>query len=716
MNQNRTKRKLTAIFSADVVGYSRLMDKDEAWTIKNLDENKNLIGEFVNEYGGRVIDAIGDNLLAEFSSIINSVECAVKIQQELKKKNDTLVEDRRMHFRIGVNLGDVVEEGGRIYGSGVNIASRLEALAEPGGICISGRTYDHIKSKLCLGYKYLGEHNVKNISEPIRIYRLLMEYENAGKVIGEEKAPSRTSFRIAITAVIALIIIATGLTGWIIYHHQSYKIESASIEREPSPVASGEKEAPKTIAVLPFENLSPEKDQEYFADGIAEELLNSLTRISELEVRGRTSSFYFKGKKENLGTISKKLNVEYILEGSVRKADKQIRITVQLINTKKDAHLWSKTYERTMDDIFAIQDDIAQSVADALQITLGVGELGRRPGMTGNTAAYDAYLAGRSYSLLLERENIFHAIEQLEQAVALDPDFAICWNTLSLAYVSAANLWVVERAEEFQEKGKAALKRVIELLPDSDLALRIAASQSGDMLEVERLIKKALMFTPGDYETIFEYGAFLYTVGRSAEAINYFQRLVRMEPLDSMAHFLLGAAYEINGNIHTAGIEYIKGRELASQPFLYNASLLVLAMEENNRELIDEYMTLMENQESEFNQVILSILDTQEEAGAKLRPFLTDPALSNVNGRTAFAVHASYFGEHELALQSFESIRSELDMTGIVPIWRPIHKGMRQLPGFKDFVQEVGLVDYWRESGNWGDFCHPVSDDDFVCD
>jgi adenylate cyclase len=215
---------------------------------------------------------------AEFNSVINSVECVVKIQQELKKKNDTLIEERRMHFRIGVNLGDVVEEEGRIYGSGVNIASRLEGLAEPGGICISGRTYDHIKTRLGLGYKYLGEHNVKNIDEPIRIYRLLMDSENAGKVIGKKEVPSRAYYRTAIVAVIILIIIGAGFFVWDFYSNQSIQ-----------------EETPKTIATLPFDDFSPEEDQGYFVDGLSEEILNSLAHIPNLNVTGRTSSFSFKG-------------------------------------------------------------------------------------------------------------------------------------------------------------------------------------------------------------------------------------------------------------------------------------------------------------------------------------------------------------------------------------------------------------------------------------
>jgi TolB-like protein/Tfp pilus assembly protein PilF len=498
--------------------------------------------------------------------------------------------------------------------------------------------------------------------------------------------------------------------------------EVAPTVAEQVPTVVDVEEAPKTIAVLPFENLSPEKDQEYFADGIAEELLNSLTRISELEVRGRTSSFYFKDKTEDLHTISEMLNVEYILEGSVRKAGEQVRITVQLINTRKDAHIWSKTYERTMDDIFAIQDDIAQSVADALQITLGVGELGRAPGMTSNIAAYDAFLSGRSLWLRPGRENISQAIEQLEHAVALDPDFAIGWNALANAYNLAA-IYIPERGEEFLAKQKAALSRVVELIPDTDFALRIAAERSGDRVEVERLYKKALALAPANYETNWGYGWFLNHMGRPMEAIDYFKRLVRLEPLASNAHMNLGVTYELSENSDAAALAIEKARELSDQPALPNAGLLVLAMEENNRALIDEYIALVQNTEllgnisdtRDINQVMHALLDTSEGAGAELRLFLTDPAYNNPMNRHWISIWASYFGEHELALRVYREVIG-LDSTMIWPIWRPIHKGMRRLPGFKDLVRDFGLVDYWRTTGKWSDFCHPVGEDDFVCD
>jgi adenylate cyclase len=696
MNQDRTKRKLTAILSADVVGYSRLMSEDEDATLRTLTSYIDRVSYLIKHNNGNVVKTTGDGVLAEFASAVDAVKCSVEIQQEIKHRNAELIESRRMEFRIGIHIGDIIEQNGDIFGDGVNIAARVEGLADPGYIFITRNVYDQVRRKLPYDYEFRGERKVKNIDEPVPVYRVLMDSEAAEKVV-DKKEHRGPSIKII---VIVLFIIIAGLLIWRFYPTQRQTPTTPEVEK-----------APKTIAVLPFENLSPEKDQEYFADGIAEELLNSLSRISGLEVRGRTSSFYFKGKDMDLPTISKMLNVEYILEGSVRKSGEEVRITVQLIKTQKDAHLWSKTYDRELKDIFAIQDDIAQSVADALQITLEVGALGRMPGMTRNIDAYDAFLAGRSLRLQSGRENNSQAIKQLEQAVALDPDFAIGWNELASAY-SVAPLLIPERGEEWEAKYEEVLSRAnklfLERFPESNLALIIAAGLSGDRMEEERLYNKALAVDPENYDTNFSYGMFLLEVGRPTEAIDYFQRCVRMEPLASWAYANLGLAYEFSGNSDAVAMTFKKGKELASDPTIFNIGLLVLAMEKNDRTLIGEYVALLGSDAQEINLVMHTLLDKPEEALAELRRRLNDPAYINSVNRSVIAAWASYFGEHEIALQIYRGF--------MFTCWRPIHKGMRQLPGFKDLVQEFGLVDYWRTSGKWGDFCHPVGENDFECD
>ena len=312
MTEERAKRKLSAILSADVKGYSRLMQDDESSTVQTLKAYRELMTSFTQEYRGRVVDSPGDNVLAEFGSVVDAVECSVKVQQELKEKNAGLPESRRMEFRIGVNLGDVIEDEDRIYGDGVNIAARVEGLAEGGGICISRTAYDQIKKKLPLGYEYLGEHSVKNIDDPVRVYRVLMESKDAGKLIGKQKPKSkRWVWAMAAAAVVVLIV--GGVTIWQFYFRLP-SVESALVENMAFPLP----EKP-SIAVLAFDNMSGDQKQEYIADGISENIITTLSKVPDLFVIARNSSFTYKGKPVKIQEVSEELGVRYVLEGSVQR-------------------------------------------------------------------------------------------------------------------------------------------------------------------------------------------------------------------------------------------------------------------------------------------------------------------------------------------------------------------------------------------------------------
>ena len=310
MTQEGFKRKLTAILSADVAGYSRLMGEDEEATVRTITTYREVLTTLIQQHNGKVVDSPGDNLLAEFASVVDSVQCAVAVQKEIKSLNDELPENRKMRFRIGINLGDVIQEEERIYGDGINIAARLEGLAKPGGICISGTSYDQVKNKLNLGYKNLGEHSVKNIAEPVRVYRVLTEFE-AAEVIGE-KIKSRKW--IALTVAIALIVAVGGSAGWYFYLSQSTKIEPASVEKMAYPLPDK-----PSIAVLPFDNLSGVPDQGYLADGITENIITALSYIPEIFVIARNSTFTYKGKAVKAQEVAEDLGVRYILEGSVQR-------------------------------------------------------------------------------------------------------------------------------------------------------------------------------------------------------------------------------------------------------------------------------------------------------------------------------------------------------------------------------------------------------------
>ena len=477
----------------------------------------------------------------------------------------------------------------------------------------------------------------------------------------------------------------------------------------------------QSIAVLPFVNMSSDPEQEYFSDGISEELLNQLSKIKDLHVAGRTSSFYFKGRNENLREIGEKLAVANVLEGSVRKSGNRVRVTAQLIKAADGYHLWSESYDRELDDIFTIQDDIAHAVTDALSITLGVGN---RCVSTRNIQAYEAYLTGRSLYHQVGRENVLQAIEYLERAVALDPAFIEAIGILAGYYYSAASVHVSDRAGEFLEKFETTATRAINIAPDSLEALRAQAvleMTKFNWLTAEQHFKKALSLAPDDSGTNNYYGVFLGYVGRLREATEYFQRVTRIEPLALVAAQALAVFYEAAGDLEASLQEIERGRRLAGDPNVNNGPLLVIALNKGNRAMINEAFeknikadSVIPTRYQGLTKSMYSLLDDPEAATAELRRVFKDPTYQNSFTHMVIAFYASYFGDHALALDIFRELRKANAYT-MVEMWRPMHKPMRQLPGFKDLVRDMGLVDYWRSTDNWGDFCRPVGDDDFEC-
>jgi len=336
MTAQGLKRKLSGILSADVEGYSRLMRDDEESTIRTLTTYRAAIIKLIQQYRGRVVDTPGDNILADFTSVVDAVNCAVEVQRELAERNAELPENRRMEFRIGVNLGDVVEEGERIYGDGVNIAARVEGLAEGGGICISGTVYDAVETKIGLEYEYLGEQEVKNIPKPVRVYRVLsFPGAAAHRVIKAKKAVGKT-WRNVVVAIVAVLVVGAAVAVWHFYFRPP-AMEPASIEKMVFPLPDK-----PSIAVLPFVNMSGDPEQEYFSDSLTEEIITGLSKVPHLFVIARNSTFTYKGKPVKIHQVAEELGVRYVLEGSFRKAEARLRVTAQLIDATTGHHLWAE--------------------------------------------------------------------------------------------------------------------------------------------------------------------------------------------------------------------------------------------------------------------------------------------------------------------------------------------------------------------------------------
>jgi len=455
MNTEKFERKLTAILSADVKGYSRLMRADEDETVRTLTDYRRAIAKLVVQYRGRVVDPPGDNLLAEFGSGLDAVNCAVEIQRELAERNEELPPERKMEFRIGVNSGDVIQEGERIYGDGVNIAARVEGLAEGGGISISGTVYDSIESKLGLEFEYQGEHEVKNIDKPIRVYRILSYPGAAAHRVVKAKKALRRSWRNMVLVIGAILFIGAGALALWYYYFRPPPVEVVTEAEMAFPLPDK-----PSIAVLPFVNVGADLDQEYIADGITEQIITTLARNPSLFVIASNSTFTYKGKPVKVQQVSRDLGVRYVVEGSVQKSGDKIRITAQLIDATTGKHIWAKTYDRDLKDIFAMQDEIAIEILRATGgELLGFGDLSRVKGTT-NVQAFLKFLKARTLSSTNERNNRV-AQQMFEESIALDPKFAMAYAVLGFSYCAQAmNGWSQSPGKDLQRAFKLAQKAI----------------------------------------------------------------------------------------------------------------------------------------------------------------------------------------------------------------------------------------------------------------
>jgi len=521
------KRKLTAILSADAVGYSRLMRDDEAATVRDIAAHRVLITEIIQQHHGRVIDSPGDNILAEFASVVDAVNGAIKIQEEIKRSNTDTPKDRRMEFRIGINLGDVIEEEKRIYGDGVNIAARVEGLASAGGISISGTVYEHIKDKLSLGYHYLGEQDVKNIPEPVRVYRLLTEPADAGKMIGEKKPKARKMRWAAFGSLAFVILVAGSLVIWNYYFR--VQIEPASLEKLAFPLP----EKP-SIAVLPFDNMSGDPDQEYIADGFTENIITGLSQIPEMFVIARNSTFTYKGKPAIIQQVAEDLGVKYVLEGSLMKSGEQLRITAQLIDATSGHHLWAERYDRNITDFFDLIDEVTRKIVLSLQVELTGGERARIWHST--TASFEAWgHTVRGYSLFQHntKEDNIRAREKFEHAIKIDPEYSTAWTYLAWTHFTEAWLGWSETPDESINKAIELANKAKNLDDTQAEVHSLLSAISVQQKHYEKGVaeaEKAIALSPNNSICHVYLAWALYSVGRFDEAVKAQKRAMRLSP------------------------------------------------------------------------------------------------------------------------------------------------------------------------------------------
>jgi adenylate cyclase len=563
MTIQEVKRKLAAILSADVKGYSRLMGEDEETTLRTLNAYKEVMGSLIQQHRGRVVGTAGDSVLAEFGSVVDAVQCAVEIQQVLRAKNAVVPENRRMEFRIGINLGDVIEERDTIYGDGVNIAARLESLSEAGGICISGSAFEQIENKLPLRYDYLGEHEVKNIIKPVRVYRARIEPEAVPSKLGEEKKPLQKRLPKEALAIIAVIVIA-GLVALyqFVLRPSPSKTEVASKEKMAFPLP----DVP-SIAVLPFVNMSQDPKQEFLCDGMTEGIIAVLSKVPRLFVVARDSTFTYKGKPVKVKQVSEELGVRYVLEGSFQRSGDRVRITAQLIDALTGNHLWAERYDRDLKDIFALQDEVTLKVLASIRVKLTQGDLSLGYGKYyGGKQGLDCYLKIMEGNNLVSHRNIKDnnlARRIAEEVLAMCPQVPMAY--FLMAQVHSLDYWLGSTKSPRESVDKA-----IELTQKA-LALDDTFAEAHGFLgflytqkrEYEKGIaqgERAVALYPGDSTVLYYYAVSLNFAGRSEEAIPLLQKAIRLNPVGSYNNYLsnlnLGNALMFTGRYEEAVSAY----------------------------------------------------------------------------------------------------------------------------------------------------------------
>ena len=497
MTDNRVERRLAAILAADVAGYSRLTGLDEEGTYVRLRERlRGLADPKISEHRGKVVKHTGDGVLAEFCSVVDAVRCAIEVQRGMAEQNATMPQIKRIEFRIGIHVGDIIVEDKDIFGDGVNIAARLEGIAEPGGICISDDAQRQVRGKVDFAFEDMGPQNLKNIVEPMRAWRLRM---NAS---GSAAAPIEPPVE---------------------------STQALALPDKPS------------IAVLPFENMSGDPEQEYFADGMVEEIITALSRFKWLFVIARNSSFTFKGKAVDIKEVGRRLGVRYVLEGSVRKASGKVRILGQLIDALTGTHIWADRFERDLTDIFTLQDEITVAVVSAIQPKLLQTEIAmatrRRPE---NLTAYDCYLRARQQFYSSTREAVAETIRLADRALELDPRFGLVAALAGASHTQNV-LWGYAADPQFDRKEAVRLCRLALSLDDSDAdilawAAVISAFMVGDHESAIELADRAVALNPNSYQAWGCRGHVYRVAGLPEEAVRSFERAIRMSPVDPLLH------------------------------------------------------------------------------------------------------------------------------------------------------------------------------------
>lgn len=621
----------------DMVGYTALGQKNESLSLALVEEQRKLIRPILSRHDGREVKTMGDAFLVEFPSALEAVRCAYDIQRAIRELSFSLPEDRRIHLRIGVHLGDVVESQGDISGDAVNVASRIEPLADDGGVCLTQQVYDHVQRKFDLALVSLGPVFLKNVNTPLEVYKIAMPWDE--------------------------------------------------------PLKGGEAPRRERLAVLPLDNISPDPNDDYFADGLTEELITALSKVKGLEVIARTSVLRYKGGAKQVAVIGNELHIGSVLEGSVRKAGNRIRVTVQLINAINEAHVWSETYDRQLDDIFAVQRDIAENVAEALRLEFPTPvELKERP--TPNLEAYTLWLKGRFASTKLNKESLLKGIDYYERAVALAPDFASCYADLAQAWLILGFFELLPSDEAFA-KAKSYASQALRLddsLAEGHVAMgRLLRMYEWKFYEADDELKRATDLEP-NLATAHAFRAQgLLSIGKKEEAVREARRALELDPFSVLTCQILGTDYLYSGRYDDAIEMYERALEIdPASPFplgnlglafvqkgLFERGIALIekanAIEGSNASSKDDlaYAYAKAGRKEDVKRILTELLDMRKDT-RRAAPAIAGVYTSLGEHETAFEWLEKAFEEHSPYLASaqhdfiFDPLHSDPRWTGLM--------------------------------------------------
>ncbi len=548
MADEGVQRRLTTILAADVAGYSRLVAADEEATLRTLKSHRTVVDDLITRHHGRIFGSAGDSVIAEFGSTVEAVRCAMAVQEKLSEQNADLPADRQMHFRIGINVGDVMVDGRNLMGDAVNIAARLEGLAEPGGITISGSTFDQVKNKLSVGFEDIGLQKVKNIPESVQTFRLV----SAQASITASPRKDRKWRVPAIATALVLLVAAGALTVW----------QPWGSDLRPASVSNMKLSLPDkpSIVVLPFDNLSGDEDQDYFADGITEDIITDISKVSGIFVVAGSSSFAFKDKDIEIRDVAEEFGVRYVLQGSVRRVGDDLRITAQLIDAIRGNNIWGDRYDRDVSDIFAVQSEVTEQVVRAMAVTLKANEHDRLlQKYATNIDAYDAFLRARRLVASPGRQNLDEGERMFKRAIELDPQFAGGYAGLAFNYSVKARLRFGDSPEEDARRSLEFAQKAVQVDPEfawSYIALAGAHLSNGNHDAAVEAARRGVQIQPNGYEENLFMGFHLYFAGEAAAAVEHLERARRISPIDTIR----GVAFLANALFMNA--DYARSEEL----------------------------------------------------------------------------------------------------------------------------------------------------------